>query len=199
MAVYGYVRVSTVEQNPERQLAKMRSLGVDRVFEDRASGKSLDRPEYLRMRAGLREGDLVLLDSLDRLGRDYAAVTAEWKELTRSMGVDVAVLDLDFFDSRKFREMGDLGAVMEDMLLSMLAYVAQTEREKMLRRTMEGVAVAKAAGRYRGGVPKRLPEGALESAQAALDSGATRREVARMLGVHPNTVANMVKDGRLVA
>lgn len=199
MAVYGYVRVSTVDQNPERQILKMRSLGVGRMFVDRASGKSLDRPEYERMLVLLKRGDTVLLDSLDRLGRRYDDVTVEWKRLTREEGVDLAVLDLDFFDSRKFREMGDLGKVMEDMLLSMLAYVAQTERDKMLRRTMEGVAVAKAAGKYKGGVKKRFPDGAVERAQAALDGGASKAEVARMLGVSYCTVYNMLKDGRLAA
>lgn len=199
MAVYGYVRVSTVEQNPERQLAKMRSLGVDGVFVDRASGKDLDRPEYARMLAALEPGDTVLLDSLDRLGRSYDAVTVEWKRLAREEGVDLAVLDLDFFDSRKFREMGDIGRVMEDMLLSMLAYVADTERKKILRRTAEGIAVAKAAGRYRGRAPKRLDPDAAREAERMLVAGEPKTEVARYLGVHPNTLRNMIADGRLAA
>lgn len=199
MAAYGYVRVSTVDQNPERQVAKMRSLGVDRVFVDRASGRSLDRPAYEEMLGALRRGDLVWLDSLDRLGRRYDDVTVEWKRLTREEGVDVAVLDLGFFDSRKFREMGDLGKVMEDMLLSMLAYVAQTERDKMLARTMEGVAVARAAGRYRGGSRKRIDPESMARGQEALSGGASRAEVAGILGVSRNTVLNMLRDGRLVA
>lgn len=199
MAVYGYVRVSTADQNPERQIGKMEAAGVDRMFVDRASGKSMDRPAYAEMLGALRRGDTVLLDSLDRLGRSYDQVTVEWKRLTREEGVDIAVLDLDFFDSRKFREMGDLGKVMEDTLLAMLAYVAQTERDKILRRTREGLAIAKAAGRCRGGAKKRVPPELMERAQAALDAGATRAQAAVILGVHPNTVANMIRDGRLAA
>lgn len=199
MAVYGYVRVSTADQNPERQIGKMESAGVDRMFVDRASGRSMDRPAYAEMLGALRRGDTVLLDSLDRLGRSYDQVTVEWKRLTRDEGVDIAVLDLGFFDSRKFREMGDLGKVMEDMLLSMLAYVAQTERDKMLARTMEGVAVARAAGRYRGGSRKRIDPEAMARGQEALSGGASRAEVAGILGVSRNTVLNMLRDGRLVA
>lgn len=199
MAVYGYVRVSTADQNPERQIGKMEAAGVDRMFVDRASGRSMDRPAYAEMLGALRRGDTVLLDSLDRLGRSYDQVTVEWKRLTREEGVDIAVLDLDFFDSRKFREMGDLGKVMEDTLLAMLAYVAQTERDKILRRTREGLAIAKAAGRCRGGSKKRVPPELMERAQAALDGGATRAQAAAILGVHPNTVANMIRDGRLAA
>ena len=199
MAVYGYVRVSTADQNPERQIEKMRSLGVDAIFVDKASGKDLDRPEYRRMMGAVRAGDAVLLDSLDRLGRNYDQVTVEWKRLTRGEGVDVAVLDLDFFDSRKFREMGDLGKVMEDMLLSMLAYVAQAERDKMRARQAEGIRIARAEGKYKGGVKKRIPEERMCEAQKALSGGASKAAVARMLGVSRGTVSNMIEDGRLVA
>lgn len=199
MATYGYVRVSTADQSPERQVEKMRALGVDRLFVDRASGRSMDRPAYEEMLSELSRGDTVLLDSLDRLGRSYDQVTVEWKRLTREEGVDLAVLDLDFFDSRKFREMGDLGKVMEDMLLSMLAYVAQTERQKMLSRQAEGIAIARAAGRYRGRARASFPDDVLRRAQGVLDAGGTRAEAARVLGVHPNTVRNMIADGRLVA
>ena len=110
-STYGYVRVSTVEQNVERQVAKMRELGIDgdALFVDRASGKDMDRPMWRELSARLEEGDTLVIDSLDRLGRDYDDVTEEWRRLTRDVGVRIRCLDLDFFDSAEFAEIGDLG------------------------------------------------------------------------------------------
>lgn len=201
MATYGYVRVSTERQNLDRQLATMDSLGItgNHLFRDKASGKSLDRPGWKALMATVTDGDLIVIDSLDRLGRNFGEVTEQWRELVHHRGVDIRILDLDFMDSRKFREMGDIGEAMEAVVLSTLAYVAQSERKELIRRTREGVAIAKAAGRMRGGVKKRIPEERMEEAQRMLSGGSTKREVASYLGVHPNTVSNMLKDGRLVA
>lgn len=186
MAVYGYVRVSTADQNPERQIEKMRAEGVGDggLFVDKASGKDLDRPMYRELVAALRPGDTLLLDSLDRLGRNYGDVTSEWRRLTRDLGCDVRVLDLDFFDSAKFRSMGPVGTCVEDMLLSLLAYVAQAERDKIRARQAEGIAIAKSEGRYRG---RAMPEydpallADLAAKQAAGEVSAQR--AADMLGV----------------
>lgn len=203
MTLYGYVRVSTAEQNEARQLATMAAEGVapGNVYVDKASGKDFDRPAWAALLAALRPGDRLLVDSLDRLGRNYGAVTEEWRRLTRDMGVSVKALDLGFFDSEAFAAMGDMGRCVEDMLLSLLAYVAQTERDKMLRRQAEGIAVAKAEGRYKGRAKASFPPELLAQAQAALDSGERDRvsRAAAVLGVHRNTVANMVRDGRLSA
>jgi DNA invertase Pin-like site-specific DNA recombinase len=197
--MWGYARVSTEGQNVGRQLLKMRSLGIPdgAVLVDRASGRDLDRPAWRELMARLRPGDELVLDSLDRLGRDYGDVTREWRRLV-GMGVDIRCLDLDFFDSARFREMGALGVCVEDMLLSLLAYVAQTERDKMRARQAEGIAVARAAGRYRGRAPKEYDPQVLERAGRALAEGG-RAAAARVLGCHPNTVSNMVADGRLHA
>lgn len=149
---YGYVRVSTAEQNEGRQLAKMEELGIprERVFVDKASGKSLDRPAWKALRRSVRSGDSIVIDSLDRLGRNYDEVTAEWRRLTRTEGVDVMALDLDFMNSEAFRAMGEVGKLLEDMVLNLLAWVAQTEREKIRTRQAEGIALAKAEGKYTG-------------------------------------------------
>lgn len=198
---YGYIRVSTQQQNLERQVERMARLGItgDALFTDKASGKSLDRPGWEGLMGRVRCGDLIVVDSLDRLGRNYGAVTDVWRELVHERGVDISVLDLPFFDSRKFREMGDIGKCMEDVLLSMLAYVADSERKKIVERTRAGVAIAKANGKMRGGVRKRIDPERMAEAQRMLSDGSTRRAVASHLGVHPNTVANMLHDGRLVA
>lgn len=197
MTVYGYIRVSSATQNPERQIRKMEEEGVSPgcMFVDYASGKDLDRPRYRELMDAVRGGDQVIVDSLDRLGRDYGDVTAEWRRLV-AMGVDIRCLDLEFFDSARFREMGAVGVCVEDMLLSLLAYVAQTEREKNRRRQAEGIAIAKAAGKYRGKPKRRWDEARIAEARAALRHGG-KAAAARVLGCHPNTVRNMIADGRL--
>lgn len=145
----GYVRISAKTQSLARQLETMKKLGIeDRfIFRDVASGKDFERPGYLAMKNVLREGDCLYIDALDRLGRDYDAIISEWKHITRELKCDIVALDnAALFDSRKFREMGELGKLMEDQFLSLLAYVADTERKKTLRRQKEGIETAKKAG-----------------------------------------------------
>uniref|UniRef100_UPI0005846758 recombinase family protein n=1 Tax=Paenibacillus sonchi TaxID=373687 RepID=UPI0005846758 len=144
-----YGRVSTKEQNVERQLLKFRELGIEErfVFVDKQSGKNFDRPRYQAMRLMIRENDLVYVDALDRLGRDYDGIIAEWKYITREVGADIVCLDNEtLFDSRKFKTMGDFGKVMEDQFLSLLTYVAEQERKKNRLRQAEGIEVARTEG-----------------------------------------------------
>jgi DNA invertase Pin-like site-specific DNA recombinase len=144
-----YGRVSAKDQNPERQLVKFRELGVDEryIFVDKLSGKNFDRPRYQALRLLIREGDLVYMDALDRLGRDYDGIIAEWKYITRELNADIICLDNEaLFDSRKFKTMGDLGKLLEDQFLSMLAYVAEQERKKNRQRQAEGINVARTDG-----------------------------------------------------
>lgn len=152
-AKLAYVRVSTKEQNIDRQINKMRELGVEErfIFVDKASGKDFNREQYQAMRSIARKDDLIYLDSLDRLGRNYDEIIQEWKHITRSLGADIVVLDNEtLFDSRKFKEMNELGKLMEDQFLSLLAYVAEQERSKILVRQKEGIAAAKAKGKHLG-------------------------------------------------
>lgn len=198
MTRYGYVRVSTVEQNEQRQIKKMLELGISakNIFVDKASGKNLDRNAYKSLMQVITVGDEIVLDSLDRLGRDYDDVTREWKRLTVDEGVDIRVLDLEFFDSAKFREMGSVGKCVQDMLLSLLAYVAQTEREKNRQRQAEGIALAKAAGKYKGSTKKQFPSELIARAEEALRSKG-KSAAARVLGCSNNTIYAMLADGRL--
>lgn len=145
----GYVRVSTKEQNTERQVIKMQELGIDErhIYVDKQSGKDFDRPEYQALRRTIREGDVVYIDALDRLGRDYDGIIREWKYITREVNADIIVLEnQSLFDSRKFKTMGDIGKLMEDQFLSMLSYVADVERKKTKQRQSEGIAVAQRKG-----------------------------------------------------
>ena len=196
--IYGYVRVSTADQNVARQLVKMRSLGIgdDALFVDRCSGRDMDRPEWARLMAAIAEGDRIVIDSLDRLGRSYDMVTSEWKRITREVGCDISCLDIEFMDSAAMRAMGDVGKVVEDMLLSLLSYVAEAERKKNLQRQAEGIAIAKARGAYKGRSKVEYPADVLASAALAYASGG-RAAAASVLGCSVGTVSNMLKDGRL--
>jgi DNA invertase Pin-like site-specific DNA recombinase len=141
--------VSAKDQNPERQFVKFRELEVDEryIFIDKKSGKNFDRPGYQAMRLMIREGDLLYMDALDRLRRDYDGIIAEWKYITRELNADIICLDNEaLFDSRKFKTMGDIGKLLEDQFLRMLAYVAEQERMKNYNRQAESIEVARGNG-----------------------------------------------------
>lgn len=144
-----YLRISSTTQNLDRQIATMEKLGIEEryIFKDIATGKNFDRPGYQTMKNILRAGDCLYIDALDRLGRDYEAIIYEWKYITRELKCDIVALDnTGLFDSRKFREMGDIGRLLEDQMLSLLAYVADVERKKILERQRQGIASAKEKG-----------------------------------------------------
>lgn len=154
---FGYVRVSTADQNVERQLSKMRELGIGErdIFVDRASGKNFNRPQYQALKSVIRAGDLIYIDALDRLGRNYDEIINEWKDITRNVNADIVILENEtLFDSRKFKAMNTedskLGSLMEDQFLSLLSYVADQERKKILKRQAEGIAEARKAGKHLG-------------------------------------------------
>lgn len=149
----GYTRVSTKDQNEGRQLKKLKDLGIeDRfIFVDKISGATFDREQYKAMKAVIRKGDLIYMDALDRLGRNYDMILHEWREITRTLEADIVILENEaLFDSRKFRAMGDFGKVLEDQFLSMLAYVAEQELKKIRQRQADGIALAKSEGRHLG-------------------------------------------------
>lgn len=154
---FGYVRVSAADQNVERQLTKMHELGIEErdIFIDKASGKNFNRPQYQALKSVIRAGDLIYMDALDRLGRNYDEIISEWKDITRNINADIVVLENEtLFDSRKFKAMNTedskLGSLMEDQFLSLLSYVADQERKKILKRQAEGIAEARKAGKHLG-------------------------------------------------
>lgn len=196
---YGYVRVSSAEQNETRQVLKMQQLGIERknIYIDKTSGKDLNRKAYQELMSVVQKYDTIYIDSLDRLGRKYEDIITEWKRLTRDVGVDIICLDLDFFNSKKFHDMGAMGVCVEDMLLALLAYVAQTERIKIKQRQAEGIAIARAAGKYKNCGRKKLhfePD-KLAQAQACLDSGGTLTQASKLLGVSYKSVYRLIDRG----
>lgn len=145
----GYTRISSKTQHLERQIEAMKEVGIEDkfIFKDVASGKDFERCGYLAMKKILKEGDVLYIDSLDRLGRNYDMIINEWKEITREIKCDIVALDnSSLFDSRKFREMGELGKLLEDQFLSLLAYISETERKKILERQQQGIKTAKNNG-----------------------------------------------------
>lgn len=193
----GYVRVSAKDQNPERQIRKMQELGIEEryTFIDKQSGKNFDRPKYQAMRLLIREGDIVYIDALDRLGRDYDGIIREWKYITREANADIIVLENEsLFDSRKFRTMGDLGKLLEDQFLSMLSYVAEQERKKNKQRQAEGIVVALDNG-VKFGRPKQSINDQFIKAYDGWKSGSITAVAAmKQLDMKPNTFYRRVKE-----
>ena len=143
---YGYVRVSTKEQNEDRQLAAMREFGVedDCVVLDKQSGKDFNRPGYRRLMRELKAGDTLVIKSIDRLGRNYDEILEQWRLLTKDKQVAIVVLDMPLLNTRQGRDL--TGVLISDIVLQLLSYVAQTEREFNRQRQAEGIAAAKARG-----------------------------------------------------
>ena len=156
MKIYGYIRVSSVDQNEDRQLLALRELNIpnNHIFIDKQSGKDFVRPSYQRLLNRLREGDLLYIQSIDRLGRNYEEIQQQWRILAKDMGVDVAVLDIPLLDTRINKDL--IGTFIADVVLQLLAFMAQSERESIRKRQAEGIFAAKLRG-VRFGRPKKKP------------------------------------------
>ncbi len=158
MELYGYVRVSSTDQNEDRQLLAMRGENVpeENIFADKQSGRDFRRPQYAEMKRKLRAGDLLYVLSIDRLGRNYEEIQQQWRSLTKDIGVDICVLDMPLLDTRRDKDL--MGTFIADLVLQILSFVAQSERENIKRRQAEGIAAAKARGVRFGRPERELPE-----------------------------------------
>jgi len=147
MAKYGYVRVSTREQKTDRQMEAMLEYGLDEkhIFTDKLSGKDFNRPGYRKLLKKLKKGDLLVIKSIDRLGRDYKEILEEWRKIVRSKGADIEVIDLPILNTTQEID-GIAGVLIADILLRLLAYVSQTERDFIRQRQAEGIAIALSKG-----------------------------------------------------
>lgn len=156
--VYGYVRVSTREQNEGRQLIALSEMRVPRknIYIDRQSGKDFQRPMYQRMLKKLKRGDLLYIKSIDRLGRDYGEILEQWRILTKENKVDIIVLDMPLLDTRRGKDL--MGTFLSDVLLQVLSFVAENERENIRQRQREGIEAAKQRGVQFGRPEKPIPE-----------------------------------------
>ena len=156
--IYGYIRVSSREQNEDRQVIAMKEMQVpeENIYIDKQSGKDFNRPQYKRLMKKVKPDDLIYIKSIDRLGRNYGEIQEQWKQITKDKKVDLYVIDMPILDTR--REKNLLGTFISDLVLTLLSYVAENERANIRQRQAEGIAAAKARGVHFGRMPKPLPE-----------------------------------------
>lgn len=187
MATYGYARVSTRDQNIDRQIDALNSFPIDRknIFIDYFSGVSFDRPKYTNLLNVIKSGDLLVVKSIDRLGRNYNEILEQWRYLTKDKGVDVLVLDMPLLDTRSSRDL--TGTLIADIVLQLLSYVAQIERENIKQRQAEGIAAAKARGARFGRPTIKRPSSYSKVKKAYLAGRITRRQAAEALGICRST------------
>lgn len=147
---YGYVRVSAIDQNEERQMIAMKEKEIEpqNIFMDKMSGKNFDRPQYKKLSRKLKQGDVLYIMSIDRLGRNYEDVQEQWRILTKKKGIDICVLDMPLLDTRNGKDL--MGTFIADLVLQILSFVAQNERENIRKRQAQGIAAAKARGVHMG-------------------------------------------------
>lgn len=158
MNIYGYVRVSSTDQNEDRQMDALRERMVEErnILVDKQSGKDFERPQYKKLMRKLKSGDLLYILSIDRLGRNYEEIQTQWRILTKEKGVDICVLDMPLLDTRTAKDL--MGTFIADLVLQILSFVAQSERENIRKRQAQGIAAAKARGVKFGRPEKEVPD-----------------------------------------
>ena len=191
---YGYVRVSTQVQNEARQLDAMRAFGVseENIVIEKQSGKDFRRPRYQRLIGALRQADVLVVKSIDRLGRNYTEILEQWSFITKERGAAIVVLDMPLLDTRQGRDL--TGTLIADIVLQLLSYVAQTERENIRRRQAEGIAAARARGGLLGRERIELPEDFRDLAELWQEGGISSRNAARELGISYQTFLRRAKE-----
>lgn len=159
LAVYAYARVSTREQNEDRQLIALKEVGVElkNIYLDKQSGMNFERPQYKKLLRKLKKDDLLYIKIIDRLGRNYEEILQQWRVLTKEKGVDIVVLDMALLDTRRGKDL--MGTFLSDIVLQVLSFVAENERTNIRQRQAEGIAAAKLKGVKFGRPPKPLPDG----------------------------------------
>lgn len=183
MTEYGYVRVSTLEQNDARQRIALQHFGIleNNIFSDKTSGKDFKRPVYQKLKRKLREGDVLVVKSIDRLGRNYEEIGEEWRAITKKIRADIVVLDMPLLDTRVNTDL--IGTLISDIVLQLLSYVAQAERENIRQRQAEGIAAAKASGKHLGRPMTPFPQGFELIYQQYASHELTRKDAAAHLGI----------------
>lgn len=195
---FGYGRVSSKSQNEARQVEAFKDYGIDPrdIYIDKKSGKDFEREQYQILKKILRENDLLVIHSIDRLGRNYEMIVNEWKDITKNIKADIVVLDMPLLDTRQKKDL--LGTFINDLILQLLSYVAQTEKEKINTRQREGIDIALKYGTKTGksfGRPKiTKPDNFEEVIKEWKDKKITAREAMKILNLKPNTFYNMVKN-----
>lgn len=185
--VYGYIRVSSTDQNEDRQLIALYGKGVpdERIYMDKQSGKDFKRPQYRRMVRKMKKDDLLYIKSIDRLGRNYKEIQEQWSILTKDKGIDICVVDMPLLDTRQCKDL--MGTFIADLVLQILSFVAENERANIRQRQAEGIAAAKARGVKFGRPPVALPENFYAVHQAWRGGKLPLREAAQKCGMPVST------------
>ena len=191
---YGYVRVSTREQNEQRQLIALRDFGVadKRIYMDKQSGKDFERSNYKRMIRKIKSGDTIVIKSIDRLGRNYDEILEQWRIITKEKQVAIVVLDMPLLDTRQNRDL--TGTLIADIVLQLLSYVAQTEREFIRQRQAEGIAAAKEQGIKFGRKPMERPANYKYLKEQWANNEVSARSAAKQLGITHSTFLRWVNE-----
>ena len=185
--LYGYIRVSTREQNEDRQVLALKGLAIPEknLFLDKQSGKDFARPQYRKMVRKLKKDDLLYVKSIDRLGRNYDEILEQWRILTKEKGVDIVVLDMPLLDTRRGKDL--MGTFLSDIVLQVLSFVAENERTNIRQRQAEGIAAAKERGVRFGRPPKPLPENFHHAYQKWKNAKITGTTAAKLCGMPLST------------
>ena len=185
--IYGYIRVSTREQNEDRQVIALREVGIPEknVYMDKQSGKDFDRPRYKKLLRKLKKDDLLYIKSIDRLGRNYSEILEQWRILTKEKGIDIVVLDMPLLDTRRGKDL--MGTFLSDIVLQVLSFVAENERSNIRQRQAEGIAAAKARGVRFGRPPAPLPENFHHLYQQWKNGKITGTAAAKLCGIPLST------------
>lgn len=195
MKKYGYIRVSAKDQNPDRQLIALRECGIreKEIFLDKMSGKDFERPQYMKLLKRLKKGDLLVVKSIDRLGRNYGEILEQWRKITKEIGVDIQVLDMPLLNTNSMHE-NLTGVFIADLVLQILAYVAETERSFIRQRQAEGIAAAKSRGVKFGCEKNELPEQFEKYFQMWVEGEISTRKAAEELHISHSTFYRRCKE-----
>lgn len=195
--IFGYARVSAKDQNEARQTAALKKMNVPvkNIYLDKLSGKNFNRPMYQKLRQRLDENSLLYLKSLDRLGRNYREILEEWRYITRVKGADIVVLDMPLLDTRRGKDL--LGSFLSDVVLQILSFVAENERDSIRQRQAEGVAAARKRGVRFGRPPKPLPDGFFAECAKWRRGETTLERAAQNCGMALSTFYAKARDGAL--
>ena len=197
MNTYGYARVSSMYQNEERQIIALKNahIPVKNIFVDKQSGKDFNRPKYKELIKKLKEGDILYVLSIDRLGRNYEEIQKQWHTLTKEIGIDICVLDMPLLDTRRGKDL--MGTFIADLVLQILCFVAQNERENIRKRQAEGIAAAKEKGIKFGRPLKKVPDNFGEIVQKWENKNLKFEEVLEQCGMSQATFYRRLREYRV--
>ena len=197
MEIYGYVRVSSTDQNEDRQMLalKKQNIADKNIYIDKLSGKDFNRPAYKKLIKKLKSGDLLYILSIDRLGRNYEEIQNQWRVLTKKIGADICVIDMPLLDTRQGKDL--MGTFIADLVLQILSFVAQNERENIRKRQLQGIAAAKARGVRFGRPEKGLPPEFVSLVREWEKKKITLSEVLKQCKISESTFYRRLREYRI--